>query len=221
MTHNSLIIWGDSIAYGQVATGGGTPPTYGFTGLVTATYPGTVFSLAVPGASLHSTAPDHTTALSLAATWAALSPTPVELWLAMGANDYKHANGTVDWNPSPFGTAYADLVDCVHAALPNARVYVRGMIRRTSSGANVNGFTMADYEAQIAALATGRESWLTYVNALTTLSAGDLSGDGLHPNNAGHQKLYAQALAQINWLNNEAQYWAGVMWYCGRPPWCD
>ena len=108
---------------------------------------------------------------------------PLIIWLAIGTNDY----GLSKWTAANFGTAYADLLDKLHVALPSTTIYAQTPTTRTTETANALGSTLPDYRTQIATAQSTRSEYCTLVDGTEILVAGDLA-DGLHPTTAGHAK---------------------------------
>lgn len=116
---------------------------------------------------------------------------PSIIWLAIGTNDY----GLSKWTASNFGTAYADLLDKLHVALPSAVIYAQTPLSRATETANALGSTLPDYRTQITTAQSTRSDYCTLVDGTEILTTGDLS-DGLHPTTAGHAK-YAAAVKTV------------------------
>jgi lysophospholipase L1-like esterase len=110
---------------------------------------------------------------------------PARIWLAIGTNDY----GLNQWSAASFGTAYAALLDDLHAALPSALIYAQTPLLRSSEAANPWGSTLGDYRAQISTAVSTRTGYCTLVDGTAIMTTGDLV-DGIHPSTAGHA-LYA------------------------------
>ena len=122
------------------------------------------------------------------------SYSPSLIWLAIGTNDF----GLGRWSAADFGTAYADILDKLHVALPSVTIYCQSPLQRISPDSeNANGFgdTLGDYRTEISNAATARNSYCTYVEgaAGAIVSDANLSADGLHPSTAGHAE-YATAV---------------------------
>jgi len=113
---------------------------------------------------------------------------PSIIWLAIGTNDY----GLSKWTAANFGTAYADLLDKLHIALPSAAIYAQTPIVRATETANALGSTMAEYRTQIISAQSTRSDYCTLVDGTEILTMGDLA-DGVHPTTAGHAKYAAHA----------------------------
>lgn len=124
---------------------------------------------------------------------------PAKIWLAIGTNDYGLNYGGVlsGQSAADFGTRYAQLLDALHAALPNVVIYVQTPLLRGTETANSFGNTLDDYRAAMSGAASSRP-WATLVDGKQILTLSDMSESGaaaLHPSAAGHLK-YAQ------WVNN-------------------
>lgn len=117
---------------------------------------------------------------------------PQAVWLAIGTNDY----GLNKWTAAAFGTAYADMVDRLHAALPAAIIYAQTPLLRTTETANGSGSTTGDYRSQITTIA-GARSWLNLIDGTSIMTTGGLD-DGVHPSNAG-ATLYAAFVESELW----------------------
>jgi lysophospholipase L1-like esterase len=115
---------------------------------------------------------------------------PAIIWLEIGTNDY----GLAPWTAAAFGTAYAALLDDLHAALPSAVIYCQSPIDRVSPAvetANAVGSTMANYRTQISNAASARSGYCTYVTGVGMVSAGNYDTDGVHPLTTGHTQILA------------------------------
>lgn len=179
-TENRLIIYGDSIAVGAAAA---VPPAQGWGALLREVWPGNVMWIGRGGMTFKDNNQDATARATFTARVAALNP--AVLWMALGTNDY----GYNYWTAAAFGTAYADLLDRLHAALPDLAVYAQSPIPRDVETANAGGSTLGDYRAAVAAACTGR-AWCTFVDGTQIVSVSDTS-DGTHPTTAGHAKFFA------------------------------
>ena len=107
---------------------------------------------------------------------------PNVIWLAIGTNDY----GLNKWSAASFGTAYAALLDDLHAALPTTQIFCQTPLIRTTETANVSGSTLSDYRTEIVNSCTAR-AWTTLVDGTGILETSDLT-DGVHPSTSGHAK---------------------------------
>ena len=177
---NRMVIYGDSIAVG----GGATYPCYQGWGVLMRAYIPVAFEAWSVRELYEANTPTKRTAL--AAQIASFAPATV--WLAIGTNDY----GLSYWNATDFGTAYADLLDKLHAALPSAAIYAQTPIARTTETANSQGNTLPDYRAAIGTAVSTR-AWSTLVDGTAWTIA---LADGLHPNAAGHA-AYAAAVKTV------------------------
>lgn len=173
-----VLIYGDSIAVGANAA---TPTAQGWPVLLRARVP--VLVEAHGYRALHDDAVDATARQAFADHIAALSPAVI--WFAIGTNDY----GLNKWTAANFGTAYADLLDKLHTALPSAVIYTQTPLLRTTETANASGSTLGDYRTQIETAQSARSAYCTLVDGTDIMTTGDLA-DGLHPTTAGHA-LYA------------------------------
>ena len=187
---NRLVIYGDSIAVGAAAT---TPVQSGWPILVRDDYDGSTMLEAWGARSLNdncATAGARTTFAALLAAY-----NPARVWLAIGTNDY----GLDKWSAADFGTAYADLLDKLHVALPSATAYCQTPIERTDESANGFGDTLGDYRTQINTAVSTRGPWAILVDgtgAAFPQAPGDLA-DGLHPTTAGHAKYRTAVEAEL------------------------
>ena len=111
------------------------------------------------------------------------------IWLAIGTNDY----GLNRWDAASFGSAYAAVLDGLHTALPQARIFCQTPLPRKSEAPNSKGNTLADYRAQIETVCNTR-NWATLVDGTKLLSVTDLA-DGVHPTTDGFSK-YADEIAK-------------------------
>lgn len=180
-----MVVYGDSIACGAGAT---TPPRQGWTMLLRNIYPGSVAIEAWGGRSLFQDAPDGTNRAILVQR--IVTQNPDVIWLSIGTNDYGGV-GFGEQGASSFGTAYAALLDDLHAALPDAEIYAMSPLPRTSEAANTFGNTLTQYRTQISTACSTR-AWATFVDgtAVPGFSAlTDLAPDGVHPNTGGHVKV--------------------------------
>jgi lysophospholipase L1-like esterase len=181
-----IIVYGDSIAVGGNTT---NPALEGWVQLVRNAYSGAVQYEAWGCRTLSADASTEAKRTTFASLLASQNPTII--WLAIGTNDYYFNS----WTAENFGIAYADLLDKIHAALPNAVIYAQTLLLRNSETANAGGNTPDDYRAAIATAQSTRSDYCTLVNGKTILEASDLA-DGIHPTTAGHAK-YATAVRAV------------------------
>jgi lysophospholipase L1-like esterase len=184
---NRLLVYGDSISIGAFAT----RPTQDAWDLLVraASYPD---SVAVEGWGYRSLYDDANTSglrAAFVATMAAYAP--AKIWLAIGTNDY----GLDKWSAASFGTAYAALLDDLHAALPSATIYCQTPILRTTETANGLGSTLGDYRTQIGTAQSTRSAYATLVDGTAFMTTASL-GDGVHPTTAGHL-LYSNSVRAV------------------------
>lgn len=180
-----LLIYGDSIAAGGNAD---NPSLEGWVQLVRGVYPNSVLVEAWGYRSLFedcATAGARTTFANFIA-----SQNPTTIWLAIGTNDY----GNQKWSSSDFGTAYADLLDKLNAALPSAVIYAQTPIDRTTETEVHAGWgALGDYRAAIATAVSTRTAYCTLVAGEDWSITLD---DGIHPTTAG-QAAYAAAVKTV------------------------
>lgn len=175
--NNRILFYGDSITVGGNSA---APAGQGFVPLVRAAY--SPDSVAVEGYGYRALNSDCASAPARAAFVAkVVAYAPERIWIAIGTNDY----GIAPWNAANFGTAYAALLDDLHAALPSATIFCQTPIVRTSEAANGFGNTLGDYRTQISTAVSTRTSYATLVDGTAILTTGDLA-DGVHPSTAGH-----------------------------------
>lgn len=116
---------------------------------------------------------------------------PSVIWLAIGTNDY----GLNKWAASAFGTAYAAVLDKLHAAMPSAVIYAQTQLLRSDESANASGSTLGDYRTQISTAVSTRTAYATLVDGTAIMTTASLV-DGVHPSTAGHL-LYANYVKPI------------------------
>jgi len=185
-----LVIYGDSIVVGANAT---YPSWQGWTAHIRRRYLGTTIVEAHGSRSLNDDGASAAARLTLAKKLAAMGPAVV--WITMGTNDY----GLNLWTAANFGTAYADLLDQIHAAAPGADIYAQTPISRvapSTEAANGLGSTLGDYRTQITTAVSTR-AWATLVDGAAILAAADLDTDGIHPTVNGHAKFAASVATTL------------------------
>jgi lysophospholipase L1-like esterase len=108
----------------------------------------------------------------------------VILWV-MGTNDFGYVTG----DPVNVGNAAASYWDKVNAVDNTVEVIVITPLYRTNQDtANGGGWVLQDYRDQLTARANER-AFVTVYDGETILTSNDLNADGLHPSDAGHQKM--------------------------------
>ncbi|KAF2855359.1 carbohydrate esterase family 3 protein [Plenodomus tracheiphilus IPT5] len=110
--------------------------------------------------------------------------------------------GTNDvWNnrsPTEITTAFSKLVDQMRASKPTMKILVAKIIPMNPSNCAECGNRVVALNAAIQSWAPGKSttsSTITVVDAWTGFSTGSMTGDGVHPNDAGNKKL-AETLFQ-------------------------
>lgn len=109
-----------------------------------------------------------------------------------GTNDYHGGvNGSGNVAPSVLASRYADFVAYVQSLNTSASTTVITPLRRTDTeAANNLGFTMPQYRAAILAAIP------TAIDGANVVSVNNISGDGVHPTDAGHAELAAVIAGQ-------------------------
>jgi lysophospholipase L1-like esterase len=170
-----LLVYGDSIASGQASQ---YPAVGSWVSILRNTYSKRVMLEAWGYRSLYDDT--HTAPLLAAFVTKLTSFAPSNILLTIGTNDY----GLGLQSASDFGTAYAALVDALHAAMPSIGIYMQTPIVRSSEVANGFGSTLGNYRTQINTIHSTR-AWTTLIDG-TTLVTVDALSDGIHPTDAGH-----------------------------------
>lgn len=189
----TLLIYGDSIAVGDSAS---PAPLRGWTTMLRNRWGGRNVAVDAFGSrSLYEDNEDATARTTFATKLASYNAQ--YLWMCIGTNDY---GADQNWNATDFGTAYADLLDKIHAAAPDLKIFCQSPIQRTVSGVdqtidegvNGEGSTTADYRTAISNAVSTRTSYCTYIEGANgaIVPLGN-TGDGIHPNDTGH-RLYAE-----------------------------
>jgi lysophospholipase L1-like esterase len=178
---NGLIVYGDSISVGFQSV---TPSHYAWTMWLRGTVNYPLSSEGWAGRSLKNDAETTEQVNTLVAKFATLSPSAI--WLAIGTNDYLSSG----WSASAFGVAYANLIDAIHLALPDAVIYCQSPIVSPDETANSLGDTLPDYRTQVETAANARPSYCTYVDGSEILTMDDMYQSGIHPSTYGNLKYY-------------------------------
>jgi lysophospholipase L1-like esterase len=176
---NRVLIYGDSIAVGDSST---YLTQQAWSVLLRQYVPVVVEAFGSRG--LKTDGVDATARQAFVDRVASLSPSSI--WLAIGTNDY----GLNLWSAAAFGTAYADLLDKLHTALPAATIYAQTPLSRTTETANGSGSTLGDYRTQIATAQSTRSAYCQLIDGTAIMTTASLAADGVHPTIAGHA-LYA------------------------------
>lgn len=111
------------------------------------------------------------------------------LYIAHGRNDY---GGTGWWSAANFGTAYASMLDAIHAADPAIIIYAQTPIVQAVESANSFGNTLPNYRTQVTNACNARSSYCTVVDGAAIVTTSDLA-DGIHPK-ASAQSTYFNAV---------------------------
>ena len=132
-----------------------------------------------------------------AATVVSKIPSSVRVvYINIGVNDWLSNVCT----PAQFQIFYGYLLASLNTLRPDIRVFAQNLLPEVNEGANAGGFTMANYNAAIAAVVPSYSA--TFVDAHGTfgiVAATDNNPDGVHPNDIG----YAKWAAGINvWLRS-------------------
>ncbi len=182
----TLVIYGDSISCGGVAP---SPEVQsGLPGIMRSRWPGSVVIEAWGSRSLKEDSNVDATFAVLASRIAAANPS--DIWIAIGTNDF----GGNYWSAASFGTAYATMLDAIHAACPGARIWAQSPLFRTGETTpNGSGSTLPDYRTQISTVC-GSRAFVTYVDGKDALLTGiSFSGDGVHLDGPG-QRIWGDLL---------------------------
>jgi lysophospholipase L1-like esterase len=183
-----ILVYGDSIAAGFEAT---RPTNESWVMKLRQAYSGSVMVEAWGWRSLHGDGVDGPSRQTFANRVAGYGPSIV--WLAIGVNDH----GLNLWTAANFGTAYADLLDKLHAALPSAAIYAQTPIVQQFERANGLGGTLGNYRTQISNAQSTRSAWCTLSDGSAYLTTGDLNAVGVHPTTVGHNKYYLALKAAL------------------------
>lgn len=170
-----VMVYGDSTTvgfYGDVSNGMGAWQRLRRAGRVSPTL------VAYGSRSLYDDCSDATARAAFVASLAGV--VTGDIVLCIGTNDY----GLIGISAATFGVMYADLLDRLHAAFPNARIYCVSPLVRTSEAANSSGSTLGDFRTQISTAVSTRTSFCTYKDGSTIITTAELA-DVVHPNNAG------------------------------------
>lgn len=190
VANQRCIVFGDSIGLGGTTT---APHFQCWTAHLKRRYPGQVMVDCYNGRQLFTDG--NTAALRAAFVLKMAQNQPVDVWMALGVNDYINAT----WTAAAFGTGYAATVDAIHAVCPGTRVWCQSPINKTTEGVNGVGSTLPNYRTQIQTIATDptRVPWCNFVDGTGSRFplVADLA-DGIHPNTLGHLK-YGDAVLSV------------------------
>jgi hypothetical protein len=80
--------------------------------------------------------------------------------------------------------------DTIHSLLPNAKIILISLLPRTDQSPNNSaGYSQTQWRAAVTGAASGR-AWVSVLAGTDCYTTSDLAGDGLHPTQAGQNKLY-------------------------------
>jgi hypothetical protein len=187
-----LLVYGDSIVSGSLST---TPSLNGIPILLRSRFYGNVVFESWGSRQLFQDiggASGPSNMAKLVAYFAAAAPT--EIYLAMGYNDY--ANAT--YKAAEFGAAEGSLMDALHAAIPQAKIWMQTLLLTNGSEAtnNANGETPPNFRTQQTSACNAR-SWCNLVDGTTLVATGDISaGDHAHVL-AASQRKYVDAILNV------------------------
>jgi lysophospholipase L1-like esterase len=186
-----LVVYGDSIASGANSEDESVPAAGGWNAMLRRVYPGSVVNFAHGYRALNDDCVDAAARIAFARELAQVAPS--EIWIAIGTNDY----GLEHWSAANFGTAYADLLDKLHAALPGAKLWCQTPIDRTTETELTGGYgTLGDYRTQITTAVSSRTAYAELVDGTAILSTSDLD-DGVHPTADGHGIYFEAVRAEL------------------------
>lgn len=183
-TNSPILLYGDSLAVGGNAT---RPSTDAWFMKIASVYSGGAICEAFGYRALSDDCVDAASRTAFAAKLASVGP-PI-IWIAIGTNDY----GLATQGAASFGTAYADLLDKLHALLPSTRIYCQTPLTRfvpASEATNAVGSSLPNYRTQIATAQSARSGYCILVDGPSILSSGDMDTDGIHPTTSGHANYY-------------------------------
>ena len=189
-----LLIYGDSIMVGASAAA----PVSNATGVKMRRLYGR--KVAIDGWSGRALSQDGFTAGERTTLAGILTRTqPYKIWMQVATNDY---GAVAAWSATDFGTAYADLIDKIHAIDPAIMIWCQSPTQRLSpfnESANAFGNTTQDYRNVIASVAAARPTYCTYVNGAGGRIVTDMHwSDGLHASAHGQQN-YADFIEATVW----------------------
>lgn len=127
-----------------------------------------------------------------AAEWGA-----TDVVVALGVNDWGLYGATVTYTAAQYGAALAAFAAAIHAALPSALVWVVSPLLTTLEGTtNTNGETLANFRTA-ADSALSSLAYATHVDGSTLVTLAGLTGDGVHPNDTGHETIADNLAAEL------------------------
>lgn len=103
------------------------------------------------------------------------------VYIELGANDYVTSTATA----AQVATAISNFLNDLIAAFPDVQVVIQSPTTDTGES-----FALEDYRTAQAALVTGRERWVTYINGPSMVSPSGNYLDTVHLNNTGHSIVH-------------------------------
>lgn len=132
--------------------------------------------------------------------------------MCMVINDWFNSFTTA----ATFGVWLALVADAIKATAdaqgtPGFKLFLHSAthVLTAISGANPGGSTVAQFNAQVAAVAAARPSFCTFVDLSNSHLDADMV-DGVHPNAVGHGKIFAAVRAVLGDVEEEAPEETGV-----------
>jgi len=113
------------------------------------------------------------------------------LYIALGYNDaYGQLSSTA------YGIYLSNLIDAVHAALPNVVVILQSPI--TANIETFGAVTLTQYRSAVHTIASARYPWCLEINGATDITAA-LSLDGVHPTTVGNITYASSVVSKLPW----------------------
>jgi lysophospholipase L1-like esterase len=176
-----LLIYGDSIMNGRVVSS----PELACVEVLRGLYPGEIVNDSANGRPLYLVAGTPARRAALVATVLAVQPT--HLYLALGINDFVLA-GDDRTSLTDYEISMANLLDALHAAMPELHIYVQSPILYLGMDPNAVGETVQGYRDACAAAVSGRD-FAEHIDGLPLVPVEGISADLVHPNDIGHPIL--------------------------------
>lgn len=120
-----------------------------------------------------------------------------ELFMFLGTNNFSLVGGQTK---AAFKLTYQLFLDSMHSKRADVQIYCISPLNRTTYNTpNTQGATLNDYVDAIQELLVTR-TWAKFILGRDLLSLSNLSADGVHPTQAGHQEIHDKLLIQYNLL---------------------